>query len=235
MKLRRIFAAVAACAIAATSVISASAYTADVTGDLGMKDAVTLGTEEAQGNWALNLAAPGVLDGVKAEDIYGASVTFTKASIDNYIAEAAGVGGGFVWNTTDGWAQKEWGNADAKKEITLDDENRTITRLDEEPCFTADSVSGAEGTWGQVVVVLWWGPKAGMEIESVSLLGKDGSVLKTFGASVAAPAPETPKDDPASSEAPKDDSNKPTGATAGLALAGLAIAGVAVVASKKSK
>ena len=172
MKLRRIFAAVAACAIAATSVISASAYTADVTGDLGMKDAVTLGTEEAQGNWALNLAAPGVLDGVKAEDIYGASVTFTKASIDNYIAEAAGVGGGFVWNTTDGWAQKEWGNADAKKEITLDDENRTITRLDEEPCFTADSVSGAEGTWGQVVVVLWWGPKAGMEIESVSLLAR---------------------------------------------------------------
>lgn len=252
MKLRRIFAAIAACAVAATMAISASAN-GNFTGQVGCDDAVLHGDDGTDypvvvngENWMFDLKvlnSLGLADDIDITAIYGFSVTFKEMDL------SAGAGGAMIMSTKgNNWNAKEWGNADAEKEITLDD-NFTIARVDDEPFFTADDVDPAgDGNYAQFALQSWWGPDP--EVVSFSILGKDGTVMKTFDADHKIEVPAAGDDDkPADSTAdsatdkpadsttdkPADDSNKPTGATAGLALAGLALAGAAVVAAKKSK
>ena len=216
MKLRRIFAAVAACAIAATSVISASAkITNENTGSTNPY------------KYEFNVELP---EGVKHNDVYGVLLTYTGTA-----AEGQSNVGAIAWQSGNvNWTQKEFSlPTDEAKDLTVD--NNTVKLLNAEPLFAENE------EWAQIVIAQWvWNDDNQMDfaVDSIKLLDKDGNELK---AKTTTPDSNTDKEEP-SSEAPKDestkpadDSNKPTGATAGLALAGLAIAGVAVVASKKSK
>ena len=176
MKLKKTLACVAAASVA-VSALAVNAFAVAVT------DNVKVNGSAGTDTFVLDLAAEGILDGVDIADVYGFSI---KLSEETVAASAeTGIGGGIIYNHTAGWDQLEWGNEGADKQFTMTADG-VVTRMDEAPVLTAEDVSGEENTWGQIVLSFWWGPDE-VAVDQVSLLGKDGSALKTFPGEAAVP------------------------------------------------
>ena len=180
MNMKKILASIAAGAAAASVMSVASFANATISGDLG-GNIVEIGDDGA--TWKFNLGAEGVLDeNVKIGDIYGVTITLTQATHDAYVSGAAGMGGAVAFSGSGsdrGWNSVEWGNDSAGKPITYVDDTRTITRLENTPFFNETDISGEPNTQAYVCLQGYWGPDA-LEVEALSLLGRDGAVLKTF-------------------------------------------------------
>lgn len=225
MKLKKIFAALAATAVAATMSISALAVDIETTID---SDAVTPGA---------NFMADFDAANVDAKESAKVTITFTIAD------ETAGFGGGFVLSTkANNWVAVEFGNADSGKEIiaeaTANAGEYTITREVAADFFDAH-VAGAEGEYAQIALQQWWG-NAPIVVTEVAVEMKDGSVYKFSEGPVADEAPEEtpdPEEDEDGDTAPEEEEDDNAGNTGlvGLSVAGLAVAGAAVVATKKRK
>lgn len=166
MNLKKILAGVVAggMAVSAMSVASFAAIVGD-----GVND---------EGTYSVDVADI-LPDGVDISEVYGATVYLKPG----YSMEQ-GQGGAVAFNSkAGGWVSVAWGNEGSGKAITLDEENNSITRLDEEPFFTEDDL--AEGAWAQVQLQQYWGED--IEVDKVVLLNKDG---KEFGAESDDPTEE---------------------------------------------
>ena len=135
MKFTRTLASVAAAAVAVSS-LAVSAFAAWDGAD-------------NNGNLVLNVADI-LPEGVDINDVYGVRINFTDASAD---VLAQGAGGGFIFSTaSNNWNQLQWCNGCDTSEkpeahnILWDTETNSITRMEEKPFFTAEDISGAEGT-----------------------------------------------------------------------------------------
>lgn len=164
MKFTRTLASVAAAAVAVSS-LAVSAFAA---WDGANKD----------GNVILNVADI-LPEGVDINDVYGVRINFTDASAD---VLSQGAGGGFIFSTaSNNWNQLQWCNGCDTSEkpeahdILLDTKTNSITRMEEKPFFTAEDISGAEGTYGQIALSQWWG--GDIAYSSVDFLNKDGEKL----------------------------------------------------------
>lgn len=164
MKFTRTLASVAAAAVAVSS-LAVSAFAA---WDGANKD----------GNVILNVADI-LPEGVDINDVYGVRINFTDASAD---VLSQGAGGGFIFSTASNhWNQLQWCNGCDTSEkpeahdILLDTKTNSITRMEEKPFFTAEDISGAEGTYGQIALSQWWG--GDIAYSSVDFLNKDGEKL----------------------------------------------------------
>ena len=224
MKLRRIFAALAACAIAATSVISASA-------------AVTLGNanggEGAEGKYQVSIDPAS--ENIKK--IAGVEVSLTMP--DNISESGAGGQiyfqcGGFNWKNLNWGFKGELEPLNCSDGVTLKFEGNvvTITANFGTPLFADVNV----GDWAQAGVEQDWNEKYELSVntDSFKFIDVDGKVIDLSGNGDNS-SNNNNNNSSNNNGDKKDNSNKPTGASAGLALAGLALAGVAVVATKKSK
>ena len=164
MKFTKTLASVAAAALA-VSALSVSSF-ADWKGANG------------DGNLVFNVADI-LPEDVNIADVYGVSVVFTDASA---AVLAEGAGGGFIFSTaSNNWNQLQWCNGcgeDEAHDIQLDTEKNSITRMETAPFFTAEDISGEEGTYGQIALSQWWGKD--IAYSSVEFLGADGSVLGTY-------------------------------------------------------
>lgn len=164
MKFTRTLASVAAAAVAVSS-LAVSAFAA---WDGANKD----------GNVILNVADI-LPEGVDINDVYGVRINFTDASAD---VLSQGAGGGFIFSTaSNNWNSLQWCNGCDTSEkpeahdILLDTKTNSITRMEEKPFFTAEDISGAEGTYGQIALSQWWG--GDIAYSSVDFLNKDGEKL----------------------------------------------------------
>ena len=213
MKLRRIFAALAACAIAATSVISASAADALMTKTGNTEDAVKY-----------KVSFEGLTDDqIKSIAKIEANVSVNTDSVNGCI----GYNSASAADPKNPWTS-------VKCEVKSDTAPASGTFVVE---FTAGdlAVLDADGKISPSVEVQFWWVNPFYDAE-----GKEGdpgtatlNSVTFYDASGKAVVPSS--GDGKKDGDKKDNSNKPTGASAGLALAGLALAGVAVVATKKSK
>lgn len=164
MKFTRTLASVAAAAVAVSS-LAVSAFAA---------------WDGADGNGNLVLNVADILpEGVDINDVYGVRVNFTDASAD---VLSQGAGGGFIFSTaSNNWNQLQWCNGCDTSEkpeghdIQWDAETKSITRMEEKPFFTAEDISGAEGTYGQIALSEWWG--GDIAYSSIDFLNKDGEKL----------------------------------------------------------
>lgn len=164
MKFTRTLASVAAAAVAVSS-LAVSAFAA---WDGANKD----------GNVILNVADI-LPEGVDINDVYGVRINFTDASAD---VLSQGAGGAFIFSTaSNNWNQLQWCNGCDTSEkpeahdILLDTKTNSITRMEEKPFFTAEDISGAEGTYSQIALSQWWG--GDIAYSSVDFLNKDGEKL----------------------------------------------------------
>lgn len=164
MKFTRTLASVAAAAVAVSS-LAVSAFAA---WDGANKD----------DNVILNVADI-LPEGVDINDVYGVRINFTDASAD---VLSQGAGGGFIFSTaSNNWNQLQWCNGcdtsvnPEAHDILLDTKTNSITRMEEKPFFTAEDISGAEGTYGQIALSQWWG--GDIAYSSVDFLNKDGEKL----------------------------------------------------------
>lgn len=164
MKFTRTLASVAAAAVAVSS-LAVSAFAAWDGAD-------------STGNLILNVADI-LPEGVDINDVYGVRINFTDASAD---VLSQGAGGGFIFSTaSNNWNQLQWCNGCDTSEkpeahdILLDTKTNSITRMEEKPFFTAEDISGAEGTYGQIALSQWWG--GDIAYSSVDFLNKDGEKL----------------------------------------------------------
>ena len=164
MKFTKTLASVAAAALA-VSALSVSSF-ADWKGANG------------DGNLVFNVADI-LPEDVNIADVYGVSVVFTDASA---AVLAEGAGGGFIFSTaSNNWNQLQWCNGcgeDEAHDIQLDTEKNSITRMETAPFFTAEDISGEEGTYGQIALSEWWG--GDIAYSTIDFLGKDGSVIGTY-------------------------------------------------------
>ena len=114
-------------------------------------------------------------EGVDISEVYGVRVTFTD---DAAAVVAEGAGGGFILSSAgNNWNQLQWCNGcdPETHDIVWDADAKTITRMEEKPFFTAEDVSGADGTYGQLALSEWWG--GDIAYSKIELLNKDGEVL----------------------------------------------------------
>lgn len=132
--------------------------------------------------------------------IYGVTLTITCADM------SAGVGGGIIINTdTNGWDQKEWGNADAGKEISLvptdNADEYTLTRMSDTPMFDASA------TYANICLSHWWG--GDITVIDCDFLDADGNILGAAAAdepAVDEPAVDEPADEAANESDTEDTS-----------------------------
>ncbi|MBS7397599.1 MAG: hypothetical protein KIG32_04175 [Ruminiclostridium sp.] len=164
MKFTKTLASVAAAALA-VSALSVSSF-ADWKGANG------------DGNLVFNVADI-LPEDVNIADVYGVSVVFTDASA---AVLAEGAGGGFIFSTaSNNWNQLQWCNGcgeDEAHDIQLDTEKNSITRMETAPFFTAEDISGEEGTYGQIALSQWWG--GDIAYSTINFLGADASVIGTY-------------------------------------------------------
>ena len=122
--------------------------------------------------------------GADIADVYGARIVFSDAAAE---VVAAGAGGGFIFSTaSNNWNQKQWCNGcgeDETHDIQWDPETKSVTRMETAPFFTAEDISGEEGTYGQIALCQWWPKSADLDF-TLELLDKDGNVIEA--------APEEP-------------------------------------------
>ena len=185
MKFTRTLASVAAAAVAVSS-LAVSAFAAWDGAD-------------NNGNLVLNVADI-LPEGVDINDVYGVRINFTDASAD---VLAQGAGGGFIFSTaSNNWNQLQWCNGCDTSEkpeahnILWDTKTNSITRMEEKPFFTAEDISGAVDTYGQIALSEWWG--GDIAYSSIDFLNKDGVVLP-----IKEPTPVEPAD-PVAPAAPSD-------------------------------
>ena len=217
MKMTKILASVAACALA-TSAMAISAFAAVTNGN----------TEGSDGTMFYMIDC---LTDYDVTAIYG--VTFDLSWTD----EGNGCGGGVGFNSeSTGWKSIEYGNEGSDKALILD-ANGDFTYTSETPIF-------ADDTYAQVWVQHWWGSE--VTVENITVLGKDGKPLAKKGAE-ATPDDDTKTEDNKTedtktednktednkTEETKKDPAKTGDAGVGLALAGLTIAGAAAFVTKK--
>ncbi len=184
MSIKRILAAAAA-SVVTVSAMSAVAFA-------GITNA-----SDANGNYMVDL----IEEGYTVTDVYGLTVTISGDYADT------GVGGGIGFNSAStGWAQHEWGNADAGKEITLTEDNK-VTLLLDAPAFADSDANDPTNPYAQVWIAQWWGNDA--TVEKVEVLGAGGVVLTANNAAPddTTPSESTPDDTTPSESTP--DENKP--------------------------
>ena len=218
MKMTKILASVAACALA-TSAMAISAFAAVTNGN----------TEGSDGTMFYMIDC---LTDYDVTAIYG--VSFDLSWTD----EGNGCGGGVGFNSeSTGWKSIEYGNEGSDKALILD-ANGDFTYTSETPIFAADD------TYAQVWVQHWWG--SDVTVEGITVLGKDGKPLAKKGAETT-PDDDTKTEDNKTednktednktednkTEETKKDPAKTGDAGVGLALAGLTIAGAAAFVTKK--
>ena len=147
MKLKKILAAVAAAAVA----VSTMAITA-FAGLTNYPDGCTIDL---------------IADGYNVMDVYGFTFNIS-GSVDD------GVGGGVGFNSAStGWESHEWGNTDSGKEILITDGK--VTLLKDAPVFKETDVTDPTNPYAQVWMQHWWG--VDVTVDSVDILGADGVVL----------------------------------------------------------
>lgn len=185
MKLRKILAAVAAAAVA-VSTMAVNAFAIDK-GDYFADGTLYLVADDGKPQWAVD-------NNVDITTIYGVTMhcTFDKGEIAD---ESKWIGGGIGANSpSTGWKSIEWGRNE--KEIIADLENGTVTWKSADPIFKADDKYAH--LWIQA-----WGGK--VTFDSVEIFDKDGNKIE------AAPAPAADEtastDDTAADEAAKDDTS----------------------------
>lgn len=185
MKLKKILAAVAAAAVA-VSTMAVNAFAIDkgtyLAEDAGL-NTVFLVADDGKPQWAVD-------NNVDVTTIYGVTFhcTFDAGEVAD---ESAWIGGGIGANSpSTGWKQIEWGRND--KEVVADLENGTITWKTSSPVFKAND------KYVQFWLMAWDGT---VTVNSADLLDKDGNVIE------AAPAPAPAEDEtaPADDAAPADD------------------------------
>ncbi len=89
--------------------------------------------------------------------------------------------------------------------------------------------TGDDGSeWGGIVFQTY-----GIDVKSITIDAVDDTIIDFATNANPNAGTDDPADDPADDDK-TDDENKPTGASAGLALAAIALAGAAVVAAKKN-
>ncbi len=238
MKMRKILATIAAAAVACTMVISASAAQdtaglADGTAYLNVNNCDWNGPN---GTWTnveitgdgdyvvkgefdapYQLGQFNALEVVNGETKFGSTYVITVTSIkvngeevktgESYTCSADGAG-----VTTRVNLFNEWNEPDAA--ATAGDDKHLDNRC-------------AGGDVSACTARLWNNGEKGVYIEEAESIEVAFTVSGIGGADEPTPDPD-PEQKP-------DDSNKPTGATAGLAFAGLALAAAAVVVTKKNK
>ena len=189
MKFTRTLASVAAAAVAVSS-LAVSAFAAWDGAD-------------NNGNLVLNVADI-LPEGVDINDVYGVRINFTDASAD---VLAQGAGGGFIFSTaSNNWNQLQWCNGCDTSEkpeahnILWDTKTNSITRMEEKPFFTAEDISGAVDTYGQIALSEWWG--GDIAYSSIDFLNKDGVVLPIKEPTPVEPADPVDPSDPADPVAP---------------------------------
>ena len=189
MKFTRTLASVAAAAVAVSS-LAVSAFAAWDGAD-------------NNGNLVLNVADI-LPEGVDINDVYGVRINFTDASAD---VLAQGAGGGFIFSTaSNNWNQLQWCNGCDTSEkpeahnILWDTETNSITRMEEKPFFTAEDISGAADTYGQIALSEWWG--GDIAYSSIDFLNKDGVVLPIKEPTPVEPADPVDPADPSDPVAP---------------------------------
>lgn len=180
MKLKKILAAVAAAAVA-VSTMAVNAFAIDK-GTYLVDDGNTylyLVADDGKPQWAVD-------NNVDVTTIYGITwhATFNGGEVAD---ESAWIGGGIGANSpSTGWKQIEWGRNG--KEITADLEKGVITWKNDAPIFKADD------KYVQLWISVWGGT---VTFDSADLLDKDGNIIE------AAPAPaadETASDDTAAAD-----------------------------------
>lgn len=199
MKLKNFLASVAACAIAVSAMAitaSAEVTNGNTTGDDGKLF------------YTYDLLA----EGADVTAVYGVKVEMTISDLSQ------GSGGGFCLNSeSTGWKSIEWGNADAGKTISIDD-NGDFTYTATAPLFATSD------TYCQICVQNWWGGE--VTVDKITLLGADGKALG--GATTDAPANT---DTPAATTTASGSNTGDAGIA--LAVAGLAVAGAAAYVARK--
>ncbi len=171
MKMTKVVSVAAAAALATSMVaVCASAASFTVADSNASDGTLRLLTEEKNyKSEGIGLFTQGNLD---ITSVYGFKITFTADSDVN-----AGVGGGCGFNSqSTGWKSMEWGNKDAGKELSVD-ENNVITYLSDSPVFKATD------TYAQIWIQCWW-QNADVTVESIQALDKDGNVID-YAAAIA--------------------------------------------------
>lgn len=189
MKLKKILAAVAAAAVA-VSTMAVNAFAIDK-GDYFADGTLYLVADDGKPQWAID-------NNVDITTIYGVTMhcTFDKGEIAD---ESKWIGGGIGANSpSTGWKSVEWGRNE--KEIIADLENGTVTWKSADPIFKADD------KYAHLWIQSWGGTVA---FDSVDILDKDGNVIEAAPAPAADDTASTDDtaaaDDKADEAAPADD------------------------------
>lgn len=222
MKMRKILATIAAAVVACSAMVT-SAFADDTTFDANLGGQFDATFNETVGEWPAD--ATGTFTYDKETTVTWDFGTEKVKLAGNYL----GIKTSAPFDTTEGAKNSEVVVSSIKadgKEVDFDASK----------VFIGDNDSKA-GTIKITLINEWGEIKGAPAVDFNAINGTDGfSKLEiTFTVKAIPAAEEKPAESTTDSTKPADDSNKPTGATAGLALAGLAIAGVAVVATKKSK
>ncbi|MCM1300086.1 MAG: hypothetical protein NC228_11030 [[Eubacterium] siraeum] len=234
MNIKKIIAGAAASVFTAGA-LAASAYAADAVTFSDGTGKATLGDsskgENTRITFDLTTALPA---GINIADVYGVQLSF-----EGEFAEETGAGGTFIFSTkSNNWNGVEWGNEGADKAITYNAANKTLTRTETAPFFTATDISGNEGEYAQVVVDAYWG-SGELKVTKISFLGQNGNELTASAASTTdatASAAQTTAAPTTTAAAAADKGNAATGVEGVAATAAVAVlAGFAVIAAKKRK
>ena len=131
---------------------------------------------DANGNYIVNVAD--IIDTtVDISDVYGVRINFDDKTID--ALKAASAGGGFAFSTNENnWNQIQWCNGceeDEGHDIFWDVDSNSITRMEDKPFFSAESISGKQDTYALIALSQWWG--GDITIASIALLDADGKEL----------------------------------------------------------
>lgn len=183
MKMKKILACVSAAALAVSAMAVSSS-------------AAIIGADD-EGNYVVNVADL-LPEGVDISEVYGATIFLKEGySLEN------GQGGAFIFSTASkNWKSLEWGNAGSDKDIILDEETNSITRMEDTPFFTAEDISGETGTYANIALKQYWGDD--IEIEKTILLDNDGNELKAPDASESSNEEEDPVDSSNEEEDPTE-------------------------------
>ena len=155
MKIKKILAAVAAAAVA-VSTMAINSFAAITNAD--------------GGNYVYDVMA----NGYNVTDIYG--VSFTISDFD----ATQGIGGGVGANSpSTGWESHDWANQG--KEITLD--GNTVTLKKDTPIFKDTDVTDPTNPYAQLWIQAWWG--SDITVDNVVVLDKDGNALASSAAAPA--------------------------------------------------
>ena len=191
MKLKKILAAVAAAAVA-VSTMAVNAFAVDkgtYVADDGSNTFFYLVADDGKPQYAVD-------NNVDVTTVYGVTwhATFAEAEVAD---EASWIGGGMGANSNStGWKQIEWGRNE--KEIIADLANGTITWKSADPIFKADDA------YVQLWITAWGGT---VTFDSVDILDKDGNVIQPgeAPAETEAPAEDEAAADEPEAEAPVED------------------------------